>query len=411
MTHWKIHKPICNEIVERQKKNNLSKLSVLYDQAVDFIKGGSSDLLKQLLDENPSLINFQHDEYHKTCLVAASTAYGQVWAVQMLVERGANVDLPNAYDDTPLGCAATKGLVAIAELLILKGADINRQSRPHLASPLYWAVRYFQIDMIYFLCDRGANINIQNSDGITPLYQSLLCEDAPMRMRLIKTFIGLGSDANLRQLEGYTALIYASQYGQSDVVKLLLEKKEKLCIDVNAANYLGHTSLFSSVFSGHTSIVQLLVDHGADVNMVKNKEKRVPLMVACQEGRVKEFSILMSKGANYKALDDTGFTALHFAANSGNIECMNVLLGLEGVSINLACEQGYTPLIRAAMNGHGRSVEILLSAGANVRPKCSQGNNAIQWALMRGHTNVARILMNADPEAPRGLRFKIIGHD
>lgn len=50
---------------------------------------------------------------------------GHKQLVDLLLQNGANVSLPNNFGTTPLHWAASKGFKSIAELLIKNGANIN----------------------------------------------------------------------------------------------------------------------------------------------------------------------------------------------------------------------------------------------------------------------------------------------
>ena len=80
----------------------------------------------------------------------------------------------------------------------------------------------------------------------------------------IQEAIQAGADVNVKYKYGVTLLYMASQYGYTDIVKLLLAAKA----DVNVAdkNY-GATPLWKASWRGHTEIVKLLLAAKADVRM------------------------------------------------------------------------------------------------------------------------------------------------
>ena len=59
-------------------------------------------------------------------------------------------------------------------------------------------------------------------------------------------------------------------------------------------------------------------------------------------------------------------TPLHEAAEQGNLEEVELLLNREGTDVNAANENGYTPLMLAAKNGHTAIVELLKARGAEI---------------------------------------------
>ena len=78
----------------------------------------------------------------------------------------------------------------------------------------------------------------------------------------IKKLIKKGIDVNIRNANGWTALMEASKNGHESVVILLLKNGAK----VNIKNYGGGTALIWAASNGHTRIAELLLDHGARIN-------------------------------------------------------------------------------------------------------------------------------------------------
>lgn len=71
------------------------------------------------------------------------------------------------------------------------------------------------------------------------------------------------ADVNLQNVDGYTALMYASSRNKYEVVKTLLLKDAK----INMQNHSGWTALMCAVaFEGLDEVIDLLCDHGANVD-------------------------------------------------------------------------------------------------------------------------------------------------
>ena len=82
------------------------------------------------------------------------------------------------------------------------------------------------------------------------------------------------------------------------------------------------------------------------------------------------------------------------AAQNGNIEKIEILLG-QGADINvrLGVDQ-WTPLMTASREGRLKAVEFLLSEGADPNIRDARFNkNAYHWALQYGHRDIARVLL------------------
>ena len=100
--------------------------------------------------------------------------------VRWLVEQGLDVNIENYYEcSTPyeqstIGCDTVK-------LLFELGADIEKPDR-YGNRPLHNAARFFRVDTIRFLVEKGANIHVENDMKQTPLESSLtVCRNATHR--------------------------------------------------------------------------------------------------------------------------------------------------------------------------------------------------------------------------------------
>jgi ankyrin repeat protein len=88
---------------------------------------------------------------------------------------------------------------------------------------------------------------------------------------------------------------------------------------------------------------------------------------------------------------DHGFTPLHFAAGSGYIEVMKLLVAKKA-KVDARSYHGHTPLHWAAENGREEVAEFLLTKGADVNANGS-GETPLYIAAQRGHRQVAEFLL------------------
>src|SRR6266404_2079746 len=112
------------------------------------------------------------------------------------------------------------------------------------------------------------------------------------------------AEVNLRDARSSTPLMHAAAIGSLAAMELLL----KAGADVNAKNGLDSTALIWG--ASDPAKVRLLVDAGADVN-ARSKIGRTPLLIAAgSPGSVDTVRLLLSKGADPKAVDFRGSTPI-----------------------------------------------------------------------------------------------------
>ena len=131
--------------------------------------------------------------------------------------------------------------------------------------------------------------------------------------------------------------------------------------DVNAKDSDGATPLHEAALNGNTENVKLLLDKGADVN-AKDTDGWTPLLLAAANGHTETVKLLIDKGADVNAKTSNGATPLHWAAFEGNTENVKLLIE-KGADVNAKGEDGFTPLGAAKAHGHTQIVKFLRQHG------------------------------------------------
>jgi len=107
--------------------------------------------------------------------------------------------------------------------------------------------------------------------------------------------------------------------------------------------------------------------------------------------RVKE--IIQRSPQQAYSQDSSGYTALHYAAKSGDIEMCSWLLALQAFPVNATTKGGVsTALHRAAAAGHMEIVRLLLSYGADATKEDAEGNTAAVKASNAGYHEIEELL-------------------
>jgi hypothetical protein len=152
--------------------------------------------------------------------------------------------------------------------------------------------------------------------------------------------------------------------------------------------------LVQAVQAGDLKKVQKLIANGANVNQTNHVGFPV-LSIAAGRGDENMTKLLLDAGANVNARSATlQDTALARAAQNGNGPTVRVLLAA-GARVEDKDGSGWTPLFNAALKGDLEIVEALLSAGADVNVRSSTGWTALKEVQMRGHPAIADRLKRA----------------
>lgn len=103
---------------------------------------------------------------------------------------------------------------------------------------------------------------------------------------------------------------------------------------------------------------------------------------------------LSFEGVDPNIPDNEGNTPLHFAAQAGQADCLNILLQrCPEIEVDARNASGFTPLMKAALQGRTKCAKILLFAGANPTLRDhGRGLRAEQWARFCGRYVCAEVI-------------------
>ena len=106
--------------------------------------------------------------------------------------------------------------------------------------------------------------------------------------------------------------------------------------------------------------------------------------------------MLLEHGADSNQQDIYGWTPLIKAAHEGHAETVSRLLQAPEIDPSIADEHGLNALHHAAMGGHQQIVRELLGAGADTAARDARGKQAQELAAEAGHDAVADLLEAQD---------------
>ena len=247
-----------------------------FEAAVDAIVSGDVVTLERLLREDPELIRTRSTREHRATLLHYVSANGVedfrqktpkniVAIAELLLAAGAAVDAEaDMYGGgaTTLGLAATSvhpekaGVqIALMETLLSHGAAIDTGGGESYTKrgAVIGCLANGRAQAAEFLAQRGARLDLEGAAGLG-------------RLDLVKSFFSpdgsLQANATKAQMEA--GFKWACEYGQTAVVKFLLERG----VDV-ASESGGMTGLHWAAHGGHLEIIQLLLERNAPLE-VKN---------------------------------------------------------------------------------------------------------------------------------------------
>ena len=344
---------------------------------------GSVNAVKLLLDHeaNP---NAKEKRRGQTALMWAA-AGKHPETVRLLIDRKADVDARSTGGFTPLMFAAQSGDMDCARMLLEAGADVN-ESTPEYGNVLDVAAASGHEALAVYLLEKGANPNSADKHGITALHNAVqkglstltkVRYDASYRLQppnmpqLVRALLEKGANPNARIKD-------SDDRGPSD----------------SLFNMRGATPFFLAAASADAELMRILAAKGADPNLAAGANV-TPLMAAAaatctgpcafQGGNVnpdpeeerkglEAVKVAVEAGANIRAVDRDGQTAMHFAGFTG-VDSIVQFLASKGAPVDVKDKSGQTPWSMAAglspvlrergrYGHHETTANLLLKLGA-----------------------------------------------
>jgi uncharacterized protein len=144
--------------------------------------------------------------------------------------------------------------------------------------------------------------------------------------------------------------------------------------------------------------VRELVANGANLEGI-DSGGWTALHWAADFGHADIVEILLDSGAEIEKSDFNGWTALHWAAERGQVEATRVLIK-KGADVNKADSEGKTPLHRACQCGHLETALCLVEEGADQKVRDNDNWTALDLTVACNNKTTYRILVEKGAGAP-----------
>ena len=150
---------------------------------------------------------------------------------------------------------------------------------------------------------------------------------------------------------------------EDDIIKVKTQLNAG--IDPNIKDIEGWTPLMWAVQDNNIAISNLLIDAGADLNLQDLYEESA-LIKAISQNYVETTRLLIEAGANPNLSDSYGWTPLMAASTSGNIDLVRILLGA-GADSNSKDEDNFTAFLHAKKLGYKEIADLIKQYVTNTK--------------------------------------------
>ena len=277
------------------------------------VKNNNYKGVKSLLEQKADPNSVDEDGDY---LLMYAALYSSVECMQLLIEKGSNVNAKNKIDETALMWSVHD--VAKMKLLIEHGADVNAKAKTGNTPLLIASIGHGKYDAVKLLIDKGADALAVNNRKENALTRASLFGDTTT----VSLLLSRGIDINALSTDSTTALLNAALNVNSRVVIQLLERgadPDKIC-------FFGLTALSASVTINDRESVKAILKKAKKIN-IQGGGGVTPLMWAVynEHDNVDIINALLEKGADVNIKSSDGSTALSWALKKGNTATVDLL--------------------------------------------------------------------------------------
>ena len=295
--------------------------------------------------------------------------------VRQLLKSGSDAGASQGDGMTALHWASMQGDGAMAEMLLVAGANPRATTRIGGFTALHLASQAGRAEAVPALIKAGAPVDATTATGATALMLAAAAGNAD----IVAALAGAGADLNRTETaHGQTALMFAASLGRTDAAKVLLARGADAKIRSRVVD-LSTVEVPEEVLQD-----QLRQQSSTPQTPARGEGGAAPPRPAAptpapQSNRVAG----VSRPYKYNELigKHGGLTALHFAARQGAVDTARALVEA-GADVNGQTAGDLTsPMLIAMVNGHFDLALYFLEKGANPNLASDAGMTPLYAAL------------------------------
>jgi ankyrin repeat protein len=283
------------------------------------VKSDRLDVIVPLLEKG---VDVEHADHTGMTPLMVAAQFCSTAVVSRLLEAGARVGTQNGKERTAFLTGVRGGCPAATLALLQAHCDPNLDilNRPDTwgMTPLMHAASRSNVELVTWLLEAGAQVDVASNNGDTALTLSLREAFSPV----VALLLGAKANPNLFT-EGDPPLLVAAKHGRLEALDLLLAAGA----NKNNCDHDGKTALMIAAKEKRIGFLQRLCSRNVETIGAIDHHGRSVLMHAVIAGSVEATAILLAYGADARAHDRRGRNALMYAASRGELCLVRTLLG------------------------------------------------------------------------------------
>ncbi|WP_428225706.1 ankyrin repeat domain-containing protein [Flavobacterium sp.] len=316
--------------------------------------------------------------------------YPDVIAVQAEIAKGNDPSESNASAMDAVTLAINNGASneVVKFLLTQKGNEINKPTHDERIY-LHWATAKGNIELVNHLIGKGADINREDHNQVSPLVYGLA--SGQVSLPILEAYVKAGLDLKKRYKNNANLIMLAVAYDKDLSITQYLVSKGLAIKDVDTE---GNTVFNYATRTGNIANLKALLAQGVKYTpnaliIASEATRRTANSLELYKYLVEELKI------NPKTLSTSGQTVLHNIVRKENqSEIVNYFLE-KGVEVTKKDADGVTALHVLAIGKEVALLEKLLSKGAILEEKNAKGETALTYAVKTASLDMIAALIQA----------------
>lgn len=302
--------------------------------------------------------------------------------IELFCDAQVNVNAVDMNFKTALDIAFDNKNIELCHTLLHFGGTMEDMNRPTPTGDtlLMQAVFFQQECLVDLLCSLKVNVNIINyNKGTSALYYALQNGNK----KIFDTLIAHGADINLRNDKGYTPLVDLVIENSEDYLNNFCKwAKPNLELTMHGC---GKSALMHAANNGLLKMAKILLEYGANrhINYINENGKTLALL-ALEEDNLPLLELLHAKNANFYMVDSHKRSLAYHALDLEDLTVIKKLMewNCYNIEINSLNKNQNTLLMIAARENDEALVYCLLNnCGAQIDIMNNQGMTALHYAI------------------------------
>ncbi|BFZ23453.1 hypothetical protein BsWGS_26492 [Bradybaena similaris] len=307
----------------------LALISAVMNQSPEYMKllfqNYKSEIIEYFIDEPKN----------GNDLFLEAVQRGNLEIIELFLQLGVDVNKLQPSGSTPI--AESKN-GEVAQLLVNCGANVNHVTSITNETPLMHVLSTHsthtkapcKAEIARVLLENGASVHAKTIDGTTPLMLAARLEGHEVTLQ---TLLDHGTDCSDKDNDGNTALMHAMMTCSPKNAMFLIQFMKNNTYLLNLRNNEGFSALMCDVSRGACTDVSELIDGGADVNITDVDGNTVLHLAATTSMSQSNMRAMINAGCDVNYQNNQGVSHLMLAVRMCDIAVVSTLLSL-GADVN-----------------------------------------------------------------------------